>query len=148
MARKSISPLTKPLNGDESYRVPSSVIRRYARQIAERFDPNKIILFGSYAYGQPRADSDVDLLVIMPAADEMNQSVRIRLALEAPFPLDLLVRTPQKLERRIKDGDWFLREIMAKGEVLYEKRDVAVGSQSRGRHSRSAGSRQNQTTAP
>jgi predicted nucleotidyltransferase len=46
--------------------VPMSAIRRYARQVAERFDPDKIILFGSYAYGKPTPDSDVDLLVVMP----------------------------------------------------------------------------------
>lgn len=46
--------------------IPMKVIRRFARQVAERFDPEKIILFGSYAYGTPHADSDVDILVIMP----------------------------------------------------------------------------------
>jgi predicted nucleotidyltransferase len=66
--------------------VPMRVIRRCARQIAERFAPEKIILFGSFAYGKPHADSDVDLLVVMPAANEINQSNRRCLALEAPFP--------------------------------------------------------------
>jgi predicted nucleotidyltransferase len=126
MMRKSTSALHGPFDRDESSRIPSSAIRSYARQIADLFNPDKIVLFGSYAYGHPHADGNVDLLVIMPAADEMNQSVRIRLAVEAPFPLDLLVRTPQKLERRIKDGDWFLREITEKGKVLYEKRDATV----------------------
>ncbi len=57
--------------------IPMSAIRRYARQIAERFQPDKIILFGSYAYGQPHGDSDVDLLVVMPANDETSKSIRI-----------------------------------------------------------------------
>ena len=56
--------------------------------------PDKIILFGSYAYGQPHESSDVDLLVVMPAYDETNQAIRIINALEAPFSLDLIVRTP------------------------------------------------------
>ena len=67
-----------------------AAIRRYARQIAERFRPDKIILFGSYANGTPHEDSDVDLLVVMPAANQVSQAVRIRLALPAPFPMDLL----------------------------------------------------------
>src|SRR5437762_574826 len=77
--------------------IPMRLIRRFARQVAERFAPEKIILFGSYAYGTPHADSDVDILVVMPARNELDQSVRISLAIEAPFPLDLIVRTPKKL---------------------------------------------------
>jgi uncharacterized protein len=116
-----------------SRQVLNAAIQHYARGIAERFDPDKIILFGSHAYGTPHADSDVDLLVIMPAAREVTQAIRIRLALPAPFPLDLIVRTPQKLKRDLQDSDWFLREVMEKGKVLYAKKDRAVGSQGRGR---------------
>ena len=47
--------------------IPMQVIRDYARRVAERFQPEKIILFGSYAYGTPHEDSDVDILVVMPA---------------------------------------------------------------------------------
>src|SRR5438132_4904740 len=89
--------------------VPMRVIRRFARQVAEHFQPDKIILFGSYAYGTPHADSDVDILVVMPARNELDQAVRISMAVEAPFPLDIIVRTPQKLAWRVKEGDWFLR---------------------------------------
>src|SRR5262245_46078077 len=78
--------------------IPMSAIRRFARQIAERFHPEKIILFGSYAYGKPHEESDVDLLVIMPAYDVINQSIRIGLALERPFSLDLIVRTPKQIQ--------------------------------------------------
>jgi len=105
------------------------VIRRFARQVAERFQPDKIILFGSYAYGTPHADSDVDILVVMPARNELDQAVRISMAVEAPFPLDLIVRTPQKLAWRLKEGDWFLREIIAQGKVVYAKPDRRMGSQ-------------------
>jgi uncharacterized protein len=76
--------------------IPMRVIRRYARAIAENFQPDKIILFGSYAYGTPHEDSDVDLLVIMATWNEHGQAVKIRKALTAPFPMDLLVRTPRK----------------------------------------------------
>jgi predicted nucleotidyltransferase len=109
--------------------VPKSVIRRFAREVAERFHPEKIILFGSHAYGRPHADSDVDILVIMPARNELDQAVRISLAVEAPFPLDLIVRTPRKLAWRLKEGDWFLREIVSRGKVLYAKHDRRMGKQ-------------------
>jgi predicted nucleotidyltransferase len=113
--------------------VPQRLIRRFARQVAERFHPDKIILFGSYAYGQPDADSDVDILVVMPARNELDQAVRIRLAVEAPFAVDLLVRTPKNLAWRLKEGDWFLREVMARGKVLYAKDNRRMGAQSRAR---------------
>lgn len=110
--------------------VPMRLIRRFARQVAERFQPDKIILFGSYAYGTPHADSDVDILVIMPARNELDQAVRISLAVEAPFPLDIIVRTPQKLAWRLKEGDWFLREVVSQGKVLYAKPDRRMGKES------------------
>src|SRR5271170_504509 len=78
--------------------IPMRVIRRYARAIAEEFQPDKIILFGSYAYGTPNEDSDVDLLVIMPAYNQRTQAVRIMYRLTAPFPLDLIVRTPKEMK--------------------------------------------------
>ena len=99
-----------------------------SRQIAEQFHPEKIILFGSYAYGKPHADSDVDLLVIMPARNMIDQAVRIRRATEHRFPLDLIVRTPKYVRRRIEDGDWFVREIVIRGKVLYESTDKGVGA--------------------
>ena len=109
------------------------VIRHFARQVAERFEPDKIILFGSHAYGVPHADSDVDILVVMPAHSELYQAARISIAIDPPFPLDIMVRTPKKLQWRLREGDSFLREIMTKGKVLYEKVDARVGAQGRGR---------------
>src|SRR6266540_4892615 len=113
--------------------IPMRVIRRYARRVAERFQPDKIILFGSYAYGTPHADSDVDVLVVMPARNELDQAVRIELACDPPFPLDLIVRTPKNLRWRLAEGDSFLREIVAQGMVLYEEDDEGVGTQGRSR---------------
>jgi predicted nucleotidyltransferase len=114
--------------------VPMTAIRRFARQIGERFQPEKIILFGSYAYGRPHVESDVDLLVIMPAWNEISKAVRISLAFERPFALDLIVRTPRHLERGLKEGDWFLSEIVEKGKVLYEAPHRRLGAKGRGRH--------------
>ena len=113
--------------------MPMSVIRRFARDIAEHFQPAKIILFGSYAYGERHADSDVDILVVMPARNQIDQAVRIDREIDPPFPLDLIVRAPKTLDSRLKEGDSFLREIVAKGIVLYEKNDQGVGAKGRSR---------------
>ncbi len=113
--------------------IPMRVIRRYARRIAEQFHPDKIILFGSYAYGTPHADSDVDLLVIMPARNNIDQAVRISWEIPAPFPMDLLVRTPKNLAWRLRAGDWFLREIVARGKVLHEAAGTKAGTEDTGR---------------
>ena len=109
--------------------IPLAAIRRFARRIAERFRPQKIILFGSYAYGQPHAESDVDLLVIMPTRNAIDQAIRFDLAFERPFSLDVHVRTPYQIKQGLKEGDcdWFLREIMEKGIVLYEAPNGLVG---------------------
>ena len=103
--------------------VPRSLIRRFARAVAHQFRPDKITLFGSHAYGRPHADSDVDLMVVMPTRNELDQALRIRLAVDCRFPLDLPVRTPRNLAWRLAEGDSFLREVVSKGKVLYEKAD-------------------------
>jgi predicted nucleotidyltransferase len=116
---------------------PMSAIRKFARQIAQRFDPEKIILFGSYAYGQPTPDSDVDLLVVMPTRNQIEQAVRIDEAIDQRgFPLDLIVRTPKSLAERLRLGDCFMQEIMTRGKVLHEKRHAAMGTQGRKRSHR------------
>jgi predicted nucleotidyltransferase len=130
--------------------IPLSAIKRFARQIAAKFHPDKIILFGSYAYGTPHEESDVDLLVIMPCRNELDQALRIDLALERPFSLDLIVRTPYHLKQGLKEGDcdWFLREITEKGKVLYEAPHGPVGPQSRGRLGNGQNTRRPKKAAP
>lgn len=128
--------------------VPRAVIRDYARQIAEKFHPDRIMLFGSYAYGKPHKDSDVDILVVMPARDEINQAVRILEQTDSSFPLDLIVRTPENLRWRLREGDWFLREVVGRGTVLYEKAHHGVGSQGRKRLSSRQESRRRSATRP
>jgi predicted nucleotidyltransferase len=102
-------------------KVSRSLIGKYADQIAKKFHPNKIILFGSYAYGKPSEDSDVDILVIMHFEGKgAHKATEILLATDPRFPIDLIVRTPEQIRTRIKLGDFFIREITQKGEVLYE----------------------------
>jgi predicted nucleotidyltransferase len=128
---------TKQACPQHCYRAPdvsTAAIRRYARQVAERFAPERIILFGSHAYGRHHADSDVDILVVMPARNQHDQAVKIRLALSAPFPMDLLVRTPKEFHWRLPEGESFLKEIVSRGKVLYEKRNRRVVAIGRSRH--------------
>jgi predicted nucleotidyltransferase len=101
------------------------------RRIVRHFHPQRIILFGSYAYGKPGPDSDVDVLVVMPARNETDQAVRIREVVDPRFALDIIVRTPRNLAFRLKEGDWFLREIVGMGKVLYEKADARMGGKGR-----------------
>lgn len=97
-------------------------IMHTVRIIAEKFNPEKIILFGSYANGNPDLNSDVDLLVITESAESSWQtSVNIALALTHSFPMDILVRAPEEIERRLKQGDFFLKDIVENGKVLYER---------------------------
>ena len=98
-----------------------SLIRRFARQVTERFRPDKIILFGSYAYGTPHDDSDVDILVVMPARSQLATAARIEIAFDPPFPLDLIVRTPKQMKWRLEEHESFLTEFTTKGKVLYEQ---------------------------
>ena len=117
---------TKPARWYRGADIPMRVIRRYARAVAEHFHPEKIILFGSYAYGTPHADSDVDILVVMPARNQIDQACRIDRLIDAPFPLDLLVRTPKNMKWRLEEGDSFLTEIVTKGKVLHEANDARL----------------------
>ncbi len=110
-------------------------IRRFALRVADQFHPDRIILFGSFAYGKPTADSDVDILVVMPTRNPISQAVKIRMAMPAPFPMDLIVRAPEMSSRRIEMGDSFMTEIVNKGKVLHEKSNGAVGAKSRSRFS-------------
>lgn len=105
--------------------VERAKIRSFSNAVAKQFQPRKIILFGSYAHGKPTEDSDVDLLVIMNRTRYRGErmSLRIRNAIPAGFPLDLLVRTPGFINKRLTWGDSFTRDILDHGEVLYEATD-------------------------
>jgi len=100
-------------------------IHECAREVAERFRPEKIVLFGSYAYGTPGNDSDVDLLVVMNhRGSSVEQAAEIRSSLRSSFPLDVMVRSPRKIRERLKIGDPFFKTIIEQGEVLYEAPDA------------------------
>ncbi len=114
-------------------RVHPASIRAYAQRIARVFSPRRIILFGSHARGEAGPDADVDLLVVFAGSRPMaDRSLEIRQRLAAPFPLDLLTRSEGEIARRLKYGDFFLREILEQGVVLYESTHPRVGAESRG----------------
>jgi len=102
--------------------VKRAQIRAFSEAVAREFHPQRIVLFGSYACGHPTEDSDVDLLVIMARTRDRGErmSVRIRQAIPRDFPLDLLVRTPSEVARRLRCGDPFMCELLEKGSVMYE----------------------------
>ena len=96
-------------------------IRDLTSQIAREFSPDRIILFGSHAYGQPGNDSDVDILVVLSFEGKpVRKAIEIRNRVNAGLPLDLIVRTPEQLAERVAQNDWFIREILERGRTLYE----------------------------
>ena len=110
----------------ERERIPQKAIDDITRQIIEKFNPQKIILFGSYAQGDQNPESDVDLLVVMETElKESKQAYLIDEGLDRDlFGLDIIVRTPQNLSKRIEWGDSFLKDIINYGQVLYESLDI------------------------
>ena len=89
--------------------------------IVRQFAPLQVILFGSYAYGTPTEDSDVDMLVVMdiPKSEFRNKAVEIQQHIPRRFSMDLWVRSPEEIAYRVSYNDWFLRDITEKGEVLH-----------------------------
>jgi len=98
--------------------------------IVKKYRPEKIILFGSYANGIPTPHSDVDLLIIMNSdRSTWDLSVEISTMLKHTFPMDIVVRTPQEIARRLEFGDFFIKDIMENGKVLNERSGKGVGSE-------------------
>ncbi|MDT7778695.1 MAG: uncharacterized protein QOC99_1207 [Acidobacteriota bacterium] len=101
--------------------VNREAIQQLSESIAREFHPACIILFGSYAYGTPTDDSDVDLLVILSFQGKpIHKALEIINKVKPNIPVDLLVRTPEQVKERMANNDWFLREIVMKGRKLYE----------------------------
>lgn len=96
-------------------------IKKVAQKIGRAFKPEKIILFGSYAWGEPNADSDVDLFVIKETDNTREEAIKLRMAAyPRQFAMDMLVYTPKQVIKRLKGNDFLLKDIMARGKVLYE----------------------------
>lgn len=104
----------------------------FARAVADEFQPERIILFGSYASGTPRLDSDVDLLIVMPfRGNGIRQSAVMLQRLSPGFAVDLVLRTPEDLRQRLEWNDFFLQDIVAHGTTLYEAPHVRTAGRIR-----------------
>jgi uncharacterized protein len=103
-------------------------IDSFIKKIVTRFNPERIILFGSHAYGTPSSWSDVDIVVVMNTPLEpIEQEVLIRKEIPRRFPLDLIVVKPRQFARRLKLGDPLIRTVTSKGKILYEKDKHRMG---------------------
>ncbi len=106
-------------------RVPIREIREVVSEIVGKFAVEQVYLFGSHAYGKPAAGSDVDLLIVMNHDKPNNRKQMFEIANVLPFhpfPMDIVVRTPRDIRVRIPQGDWFLKDAVTKGRLLYERR--------------------------
>ena len=102
--------------------VAMSSILELSCKIAREYDPERIILFGSYAYGEPKEYSDVDVLVIMAfEGSPFRESLEVLRRVKPPFYVDLVVRDPNDAARRYREGDPLIREAFDKGKVVYER---------------------------
>lgn len=116
-------PAITPIGSDQPV---SKTLPLAIERIVRELKPEKIILFGSYAYGTPTPDSDVDLLVVMNTQERspIKRALPVmRLIVPRPFDTDILVRTPDEVERSRRDGSPFIKEILTKGRILYERRE-------------------------
>lgn len=101
--------------------ISRKAIQQYCDAIAAAFKPRKIILFGSYAYGTPDEDSDVDVMVVMPKKRfRRDLGFKMRMKVPASFPVDVLVEPEDRLQARIQDRESFILDITEKGRVMYE----------------------------
>lgn len=92
------------------------------QSIVQKYRPAKVILFGSSARGDASQDSDVDLLVIIDTEKSTwDLAVDISSSLRHSFPMDIVVRTPRDIEKRLKAGDFFVKDIIENGKILYER---------------------------
>ena len=101
--------------------VTLELLREIAQKVVRAFRPKNIILFGSYAYGKPTSDSDLDLLVIMETRDRPAERIRKVSDLfdPRPLPMDFIVLTPSEIRHRLSGFDPFLEEVLEKGQSLY-----------------------------
>jgi predicted nucleotidyltransferase len=121
--QKLNSKRVKTNNGDAAAASPVTprLLREVTQKLVQAFRPKKIILFGSYAYGKPTSDSDLDLLIVMESRDRPAERIRKVSDLfdPRPLPMDFIVLTPGEMRHRLRGFDPFLEEVLEKGQILY-----------------------------
>ena len=129
------TPLFKEVRSPYFLPVTEEILAEIVRRIVEKLDPEQIILFGSYAYGAPNQDSDVDLFVILETnLSHAQRALAVgRLIRPRPFPIDIIVKTPAEVADALTHADYFIKEITMCGRVLYERpqRPTGLGGKSR-----------------
>ena len=102
-------------------------IKPLVSKIVDKYHPDKVYLFGSYAWGNPTVDSDVDLFIVKEKVDKSQRKRRRKLRgllFESGVPFDLFVYTPSEVDERLELGDFFVKDIVKKGKVLYDRKSV------------------------
>lgn len=99
-------------------------IKRVTERIVRKYRPKKIILYGSFAYGEPHKESDVDLLIIKSTRKpRTKRHLEVdRMLLDRHLPLDILVYTPLEIKKRLLLGDFFIKNILEQGKILYAEK--------------------------
>lgn len=103
-------------------KISKEKIKNITDLIVKKYKPEKIILFGSYAWGKPGIDSDVDLFIVKKTKNTRELARKIDGSIfPRPFPIDLIVYKPNQVKKRKEMGDFFINDILNKGKVLYAK---------------------------
>ena len=101
------------------------IIQKIVDKLVEEYAPRQIILFGSYAYGMPGPDSDIDLLIVKeteePFIERVVQVCKTTRGMHKGIPFDPIVLTPDELDGRLRKGDHFFQDIVEKGLVMYDR---------------------------
>lgn len=109
------------MNKENSKKILSEVVEKLINQ----YKPLSIILYGSYAHGNPTEDSDIDLLILKNTNKRrVDRFVQVKKIIYDPrnkIPISPLIYNPKELEERLRIGDDFIKEIYKKGTILYEK---------------------------
>lgn len=113
----------------ESFHYPVPVtpelLQTIVQRIIESFQPQRVVLFGSHAWGEPRPESDVDFLVVTKTLSHLRPAHRrfqVKRICQPPFvSMDVLVYAPEEIRDRVAMGDLFLPKILAEGKILYDK---------------------------
>lgn len=109
---------------EEARKILDDIVRRLSRD----YEPEQMILFGSYAYGEPTDESDIDLLIVKDTGESPLQrwtNVRKLVSdLRIGFAFSPLVVTPSELEKQLKKGDCFFEDILVKGKKLYAREGI------------------------
>ncbi|HAW50442.1 TPA: hypothetical protein DCX16_05805 [bacterium] len=115
--------MEKNLKVNDEYKILlEKELKRIVQNIKLNYNPNKIILFGSLADGKPSRESDIDLIVIKETKENPWKRIeKVDCFIDHSIPVELLVYTPEEIEERIRMNDFFVKEILEKGKVLYER---------------------------